>query len=260
VDIEEVAASDPAAVLRAPIDLDAGIDSDALSKMLESLRLYRSQGEAGRAVLLALWKCFLASDASLLEINPLIVSDAGKLFALDAKLVLDDNALYRHPDLAALRDESQEHPLELKAGRAGISYVGLDGNIGCLVNGAGLAMATNDIIKISGGSPANFLDVGGGANVEQVTKAFSIILEDTRVKAILVNIFGGIMRCDWIAQGLLNATEQLEVKVPIVVRLEGTNVEEGRRLLGEAKRLNVISINDLAGAALRVVGLARTAK
>ena len=186
-----------------------------------------------------------------------IRTDDGHALALDAKVVLDDNALFRHPDLAALRDESQEHPLELKASRIGISYVGLEGTIGCLVNGAGLAMATNDIIKLCGGDPANFLDVGGGANVEQVTNAFSIILADPNVTAVLVNIFGGIMRCDWIAQGLLNATQQLEVKVPIVVRLQGTNVEEGRRLLGEAKRLNLISVDALEGAARKVVEVAK---
>ena len=185
-----------------------------------------------------------------------MVTEDDRLVALDAKVTLDDNALFRHPDLAALRDESQEHPLELKASRIGISYVGLDGNIGCLVKGAGLAMATNDIIKLCGGSPANFLDVGGGANIEQVTNAFSIILADARVKAVLVNIFGGIMRCDWIAQGLLNATQRLEVKVPIVVRLQGTNVEAGRHLLASAKQLNLISVDALEAAARKVVELA----
>jgi len=185
------------------------------------------------------------------------VTQDGRLLPLDAKIVLDDNALFRHQDLAALRDESQEDPLELQASQIGISYVGLHGDIGCLVNGAGLAMATNDIIKLSGGEPANFLDVGGGANIEQVTAAFRIILADARVRAILVNIFGGIMRCDWIAQGLLNATEQLQLKMPIIVRLQGTNVEEGRRLLTQAKRLNLISADDLAQAARKVVELSR---
>jgi succinyl-CoA synthetase beta subunit len=179
------------------------------------------------------------------------------MLALDAKITLDDNALFRHPDLAALCDETQEHPLELKASRLGISYVGLNGNIGCLVNGAGLAMATNDIIKLCGGDPANFLDVGGGANVEQVTSAFAIILADPRVRAILVNIFGGIMRCDWVAQGLLNATQQLDVKIPIVVRIQGTNVEEGRRLLTQVKLLNLISVEELEAAARKTVELAR---
>ena len=208
-------------------------------------------------MVLAIWRLYEANDASLVEINPLVIANDGRLLALDAKVTLDESALFRHPDLATLRDERQEHSLELKASRIGISYVGLDGNIGCLVNGAGLAMATNDIIKLAGGAPANFLDVGGGANVEQVTNAFTIILADPRVKAIFVNIFGGIMRCDWIAQGLLNATQRLDVQVPIVVRLQGTNVEDGRRLLADAKRLNLVSVEDLADAARKVVEIAR---
>ena len=265
-DIEEVAASDPAALIREPVDITEGLADAGAGRVADALGCDGPM--RGRCITLAraAWKAFEGSDASLLEINPLALTEDGRLLALDAKIVLDDNALFRHADLAALRDESQEHPLELKAGRIGISYVGLDGTIGCLVNGAGLAMATNDIIKLAGGSPANFLDVGGGANVEQVTDAFAIILADPRVKAVLVNIFGGIMRCDWIAQGLLNATAALDVKVPMVVRLQGTNVEEGRRLLAPppsgsglagAKRLNLISVDELADAARRVVELAR---
>ena len=206
----------------------------------------------------ALWALFVSNDGSLMEINPLVVTSDGRVLVLDAKVTVDDNALFRHEALAALRDESQEHALELKASRIGISYVGLDGNIGCLVNGAGLAMATNDIIKLAGGSPANFLDVGGGANVQQVTNAFAIILADPRVKAVLVNIFGGIMRCDWIAQGLLNATKTLNVTVPIVVRLQGTNVEEGRKLLADARSLTLISANELDEASHKVVELAKS--
>ena len=204
-----------------------------------------------------MWSLYQSRDASLIEINPLVITKDQRLLALDAKVTLDDNALFRHEVMAALRQESQEHPLELKASRIGISYVGLDGNIGCLVNGAGLAMATNDIITLSKGTPANFLDVGGGASVEQVTNAFSIILADSRIKAVLVNIFGGIMRCDWVAQGLINATRQLEVRVPIVVRLQGTNVEEGRQILAQAKRLNLITVDELAAAARKVVELAK---
>ena len=257
VDIEEVAASEPGAISREPMDIRDGISDAALGRLASALGLAGGQADACRGLVRALWSLMASADAALVEVNPLVVTDDGRLLALDAKVTLDDNALFRHPDMSAWRDESQEHPLELKASRIGISYVGLDGNIGCLVNGAGLAMATNDIIQLSGGSPANFLDVGGGANVEQVANAFSIILADPKVRAVLVNIFGGIMRCDWIAQGLLNATERLEVKVPIVVRLQGTNVEEGRRLLGEAKRLNLISVDELADAAKKVVELAK---
>ena len=280
VEIEEVAASEPQAIIREPFDIVEGPQEALRARIAAALGFSGEQALGCAQLVHAIWKLFEFSDASLIEINPLVVAQDNRLLALDAKVTLDDNALFRHPDLAALRDETQEHPLELKASRIGISYVGLDGNIGCLVNGAGLAMATNDIIKLAGGRPANFLDVGGGANVEQVTNAFAIILSDARVSAILVNIFGGIMRCDWIAQGLLNATQQLDVKMPIVVRLQGTNVEEGRRLLAKAKRpldspagggvargrperaervegrLNLISVDELADAARRVVELA----
>ena len=256
VDIEEVASTEPQAIVREPIDIVEGISDAACERVTAALGCAGPQASACAQLVRAMYALFLQSDASLIEINPLVETAAGRLLALDAKVTLDDNALFRHPELQRLRDESQEHPLELKASRIGISYVGLDGTIGCLVNGAGLAMATNDIIKLSGGTPANFLDVGGGANVEQVMNAFSIILSDPRVTAVFVNIFGGIMRCDWIAEGLLKATRQLEVKVPIVVRLQGTNVEEGRRLLAEAARLNLISVDELAEAARKVVELA----
>jgi succinyl-CoA synthetase beta subunit len=257
VDIEEVAATQPQAIHRELLDVADGLTPAAVGRLIEALGLTGPPAAQAKAILQALWQFFVAQDASLVEINPLSLLEDGRLLPVDAKVVLDDNALFRHPDLAALRDESQEHPLELKASRIGISYVGLEGTIGCLVNGAGLAMATNDIITLCGGEPANFLDVGGGANVEQVTKAFEIILADPRVKAVLVNIFGGIMRCDWIAQGLLNATQRLQVKVPIVVRLQGTNVEEGRRLLRQAERLNLVSCDELEEAAKRVVELAK---
>jgi len=260
MDIEEVAASEPGAIAREPIDLATGLQPAQVSGLVEALGVPADLAETARGVVKSLWELFVSHDASLIEINPLVVtarSTDGRLLALDAKVIIDDNALFRHPDLAAMRDSTQEHPIEWKAGQIGIAYVGLEGTIGCLVNGAGLAMATNDIIKLCGGEPANFLDVGGGANVEQVTNAFSIILEDARVKAILVNIFGGIMRCDWVAQGLLNATRTLNVRVPIVVRLQGTNVEEGRRLLTEARHLNLISVDELEAAAQRAVELAR---
>jgi succinyl-CoA synthetase beta subunit len=264
VDIEEVAANEPSAIIREPLDIVAGLSDNALARIATTLGCANAQAQACAQIVRAMWTLCASSDTALIEINPLVVTDDHRLLALDAKITLDDNALFRHPELAALRDESQEHPLELKASRIGISYVGLEGTIGCLVNGAGLAMATNDIITLCGGEPANFLDVGGGANVEQVTHAFAIILADSRVKAILVNIFGGIMRCDWVAQGLLNATQQLDVKVPIVVRLQGTNVEEGRRLLKSASssaplgtgRLNLSSVDDLAAAANQAVELA----
>ncbi|MBI4340961.1 MAG: ADP-forming succinate--CoA ligase subunit beta [Candidatus Omnitrophica bacterium] len=257
MDIEEVAATKPSAIIREPVELESGVSEPACAKIAATFGSAPDQAPVIAKIARAMWQVFEGRDASLIEINPLGVLQDGRIVAVDAKVTLDVNALFRHPELAAMRDESQEHPLELKAGRIGISYVGLEGNIGCLVNGAGLAMATNDIIKLSGGSPANFLDVGGGANVEQVTNAFSIILSDARVKAVLVNIFGGIMRCDWIAEGLLKATRQLDVKVPIVVRLQGTNVEEGRRLLAQAKRLNLVSIDELADAARRVVEFAQ---
>ncbi len=257
MDIEEVAASEPSAIVRDPFDLTTGLTDAAADRVAAALGCTGTLAAPCRRLAQAAWAVFQTNDASLVEINPLVVTGDQQLLALDAKVTLDDNALFRHPDLAAWRDESQEHPLELKASRIGISYVGLDGTIGCLVNGAGLAMATNDIIKLSGGEPANFLDVGGGANVDQVTNAFAIILADPRVRVVLVNIFGGIMRCDWIAQGLLNATQRLAVTTPIVVRLEGTNVDEGRQLLGQAKGLNLVSEPDLASAARRAVELAR---
>ena len=257
VDIEAVAASKPEAIVREPFDVIDGISQTTLIRIADSLGLEGALAKTCHRLVHAMWELFTGSDASLIEINPLVVTEDGQLLALDAKVTLDDNALFRHANLAALRDEHQEHPLELKASQIGLSYVGLDGNIGCLVNGAGLAMATNDIITIAGGHPANFLDVGGGADVDQVTKAFSIILSDRRVTAVLVNIFGGIMRCDWIAKGLQNATRELNMRLPIVVRLQGTNVEEGRRMLADGGRLNLISADDMSEAARRVVELAK---
>jgi succinyl-CoA synthetase beta subunit len=204
----------------------------------------------------ALVKVFLDKDCSLAEINPLVVSPKGEVIVLDAKISFDDNALFRHPDIEKLRDETEENPAELRAARAGLSFISLTGNIGCLVNGAGLAMSTMDIIKYHGGEPANFLDVGGGANKDQVTEALRILLSDSRVKAVLINIFGGIMKCDTIASAVVAAFKEVQPKVPFVVRLEGTNVAEGRRILQEAG-LNLTTATDLTDAAKKVVAAAK---
>ena len=200
----------------------------------------------------ALYKCFIETDCSLVEINPLVVTKGGEVMALDAKFNFDDNAMFRHPDILAYRDITEEDPREVEASKFGLSYIGLDGNIACLVNGAGLAMGTMDIIQYAGGKPANFLDVGGGANEQQVTEAFKILVADKNVKAILVNIFGGIMKCDTIAQGIINAVKAVSLPVPLVVRLEGTNVAAGKKLLQESN-LPIIAADDLADAAKKVV-------
>ncbi len=204
-------------------------------------------------------RVFVDRDCSLLEINPLVVTGAGELLALDAKMTFDDNAMFRHKDLAGLRDTAEEEPAELRAGKAGLSYVKLDGNIGCLVNGAGLAMSTMDLIKLHGGEPANFLDVGGGANVDQVTEAFRILLSDKNVKAVLVNIFGGIMRCTTIANAVVAAYKTVGFNVPLVVRLEGTEVDEGRKILATSGA-SIISAEGLTDAAKKVVAAAGGAK
>jgi succinyl-CoA synthetase beta subunit len=206
-------------------------------------------------LLTALYDAFIATDASLLEINPLIVTKGGDLLALDAKMNFDDNALYRHSDIRDLRDLSEEDPLEVEASKFSLNYIRLDGNIGCMVNGAGLAMATMDIIKLAGGAPANFLDVGGGANAEQIRNAFKILMSDRNVKAVLINIFGGILRCDVLAQGVIVAVTELGVRVPIVIRMKGTNVEEGKRLLAESG-LNFATADTMNEAAEKVVALA----
>jgi len=202
--------------------------------------------------LAGMYQAFVDLDASIVEINPLVVTGAGDVLALDAKMNFDDNALYRHRDVAALRDEAEEDPIELEAGKHELNYVKLDGNIGCMVNGAGLAMATMDIIKLYGGEPANFLDVGGGATRERVTTAFKLILSDPHVEGVLVNIFGGIMRCDVIAEGVVAAAREVALHVPLVVRLEGTNVELGKKILAESG-LKIIAADDLADAADKIV-------
>ena len=234
MDIEKVAEETPEKILKEWVDPVTGLQPFQARKLGFALGMSKSQVASFGALLASLYKLFTAEDCSLVEVNPLIVTQSGDVMALDAKVNFDDNADFRHKSWESLRDVSEENPTELEAKSAGLSYVSLEGNIGCLVNGAGLAMATMDIIAHCGGTPANFLDVGGGASEEAVTRAFEIILKDPDVKGIFVNIFGGIMKCDVIAAGVINATRKLGLAVPLVVRLEGTNVEEGRKLLAES--------------------------
>jgi succinyl-CoA synthetase beta subunit len=256
MDIEEVAAKTPEKINKIAIDPAQGLaDSDA-DEIAHGIGIPQPALPQGRALFKALYKCFVETDASLAEINPLIITNQNQVVALDAKLSFDDNALFRHPDLAEMRDFDEEDPAEVEASRHDLNYVQLDGDIGCLVNGAGLAMATMDVIKVYGGSPANFLDVGGGATTEKVTEAFKIMLRNPSLKAILVNIFGGIMRCDVIAQALVDASKAVSLKVPLVVRLEGTNVEQGKQILADSK-LPIISAKNMADAAEKVVGAAK---
>jgi len=252
MDIEEVAAHTPEKILTVPIDPVTGMSAHYARRIAFGLGLEGKQVSAAVKFLTALYKSFVDLDASLMEINPLVVTGAGDVMALDAKMNFDDNALYRHPDIAELRDEDEEDPAELEAGKYELNYVKLDGNIGCMVNGAGLAMATMDIIKLVGGEPANFLDVGGGATKERVTAAFKIILSDKNVEGILVNIFGGIMRCDVIAEGVVAAAREVSLHVPLVVRLEGTNVELGKQILAESG-LPIVSADNLGDAAEKIV-------
>jgi succinyl-CoA synthetase beta subunit len=252
MEIEELAARAPDKILRLRIDPAAGLMPFHGREMAFELGLKGKQVSAMVGFVGALYRAFTELDAALVEINPLVLTAAGDLLALDAKLSFDDNALFRHPDVEALRDEAEEDPIELEAGRHALNYVKLDGNIGCMVNGAGLAMATMDIIKLYGGRPANFLDVGGGATKERVTVAFKLILSDPNVEAILVNIFGGIMRCDVIAEGIVSAAREVNLHVPLVVRLEGTNVEIGRRIMSQSG-LPLIAAEDFEDAAKKVV-------
>jgi succinyl-CoA synthetase beta subunit len=256
VSIEELARERPDAILREPLDPDRGLLPFRARRLAAGLGLEGESRRKGQRFLEALARAYLATDASLAEINPLVVTGAGEVLALDAKLNFDDNALFRRPDIAALRDPDEENPAEARAAKSDLSYVALEGDIGCMVNGAGLAMATMDIIKHHGGEPANFLDVGGGATLERVTEGFRIILQDPSVKAVLVNIFGGIMKCDVIAEGVTAAAREIGLKVPLVVRLEGTNVERGRAILRESG-LDLIAAADMADAASRVVAAAR---
>src|SRR5438093_3138766 len=252
VEIEAVAAKSPEKIIRESFHPLAGLQPFQTRKLAKQLGFESAQLKATSKLFDGLYRAFVGCDCSLVEINPLVVTTRGDVLALDAKFDFDDNALYRHPEIAAMRDIAEEDPREVKASKHGLSYIGLDGNIACLVNGAGLAMATMDIIKFYGGEPANFLDVGGGATEEQVTEAFKILIADKKVKAILVNIFGGIMKCDIIAQGIINAAKTLKLSVPLVVRLEGTNVEAGKKLIADSG-LAVIAADDLADAAQKAV-------
>jgi len=256
VEIEAVAAKSPEKIIREPIDPLAGLQPHQARKLASQLGFESPQLKNASKLFDGLYRTFIAYDCSMVEVNPLVVTNKGEVLALDAKFNFDDNALYRHPEIAAMRDIAEEDPREVEASKHGLNYIGLDGNIACLVNGAGLAMATMDIIKFYGGEPANFLDVGGGATEEQVTEAFKILIVDKKVKAILVNIFGGIMKCDVIAQGIIDAAKSVKLSVPLVVRLEGTNVERGKQMLKESG-LALIAADDLADAAQKVVGAAK---
>ena len=259
MDIEEVAAREPDKILREHIDPGTGVVPFQARKLAFGMGLGAGPAQKFVKLLSSIYDAFLATDASMIEINPLILTKSGDLLALDAKVTFDDNALYRHADLRDLRDTSEEDPLEVEASKFSLNYIRLDGNIGCMVNGAGLAMATMDIIKLAGGEPANFLDVGGGANAEQIRNAFRILMADANVHAVLINIFGGILRCDVLAQGVVAAVRELGVRVPIVIRMEGTNVEEGKRLLKESG-LNFTTADSMGDAADKVVSLAASAK
>ena len=256
MDIEEVAAKTPEKIHKAHIHPGIGLAPFQAQQLAFAIGLTGDEVKKAAKLMLALYQAFVGSDASLVEINPLVVTESGDLLALDAKMTVDDNALYRHPDTRDLRDLSEEDPLEVEASKFALNYIRLDGNIGCMVNGAGLAMATMDIIKLSGGLPANFLDVGGGANAEQIRNAFKILMSDTNVKAVLINIFGGILRCDVLAAGVIAAVKELGVPVPIVIRMKGTNVEEGKRMLAESG-LNFTTADTMGEAADRVVALAK---
>lgn len=256
VEIEEVAAKSPEKIIKEHVDISLGIQPYQCRKIAYFMGLEGGAVRQAVSFISSLYRVFIEKDCSLAEINPLVLTSDGNIVALDAKINFDDNALFRHRDIAGLRDRDEEDPLELEASDAGISFVKLDGDIGCLVNGAGLAMATMDIIKHHGGEPANFLDVGGGATTEQVTKAFKMILSDENVKAIFVNIFGGIMKCDTIADGIVEAAGEVGINVPLVVRLEGTNVEAGREILSDSG-LDIQTGADMKEAASKVVEAAK---
>jgi succinyl-CoA synthetase beta subunit len=256
VEIEKVAAETPDRIFKEHVHPGIGLRDYQTRKLAFALGLEGPQIAQAGSLMASLYDAFLATDASLVEINPLIVTADGNLLALDAKMNFDDNALYRHPDLRDLRDLSEEEPLEIEASKYSLNYIKLDGTIGCMVNGAGLAMATMDIIKLAGGEPANFLDVGGGANAEQIRNAFKILMSDKNVKAVLINIFGGILRCDVLAEGVIAAVKELGVRVPIVIRMEGTNVERGKQMLRDSG-LNFTTADTMGEAAEKVVALSR---
>jgi len=252
MEIEEVAAKNASAIVREPLDPALGMFPFQARKLAFALGLTGESFKKGVAFMPALFRAYVESDASLAEINPLLVTKSGEVLALDAKMTFDDNAMFRHSDIKAMRDLSEEDPLEVEASKFGLNYIKLDGNVGCMVNGAGLAMATMDLVKLAGGEPANFLDVGGGANEEQVKNAFRIILSDKNVQAVLINIFGGIMRCDIIAKGVVAAVTEMGLSIPVVVRLEGTNVELGKQILRDS-RLKITPAEGLADAARKAV-------
>ncbi|HXU52185.1 MAG TPA: ADP-forming succinate--CoA ligase subunit beta [Casimicrobiaceae bacterium] len=258
MDIEEVAAKTPEKIERVTIDPKTGLTDADADDVARKIGVPEGSIGQARTILQGLYRAFDETDASLAEINPLVITGDGKVIALDAKLNFDDNALFRHPDIVEMRDLDEEDPNEIAASKFDLSYISLDGNIGCLVNGAGLAMATMDVIKLYGGEPANFLDVGGGATAEKVTEAFKIMLRNPHLKAILVNIFGGIMKCDTIAEGVIAASKAVGLKVPLVVRMKGTNEELGRKILADSG-LPIISANDMAQAAEKVVAAAKGA-
>lgn len=253
MDIEEVAAHNPEAIKKIDVDPVIGLGLFQAKQLAYEIGIPAASINKTAQFLLALYNAFIATDCSIAEVNPLVLTKEGDVFALDAKMNFDSNALYRHADIVEMRDLTEEEPTEIEASKYELAFIKLDGNIGCLVNGAGLAMSTMDIIKIHGGSPANFLDVGGGANKEKVTAAFKIILKDPNVKGILVNIFGGIMKCDIIAEGVIAASKEVGLKVPLVVRLQGTNVELGKKILAESG-LNIIPADTLTDAAQKIVG------
>jgi succinyl-CoA synthetase beta subunit len=256
MDIEEVAAKDPSAILKEAVDPAAGFQPFQARKLAFGLGLPAALLPKAVAFMQALYRAFEGLDASLLEINPFLMTQDGQLLALDAKVNFDDNALYRHPDLKELRDFDEEDPLEVEASKYSLNYIKLEGgSVGCMVNGAGLAMATMDIIKLAGGSPANFLDVGGGANAEQIRNAFRILMADSEVRAVLINIFGGILRCDVLAEGVIAAVRDLNVKVPVVVRMKGNNEEKGKEML-KASGLNFTAVDGMTEAARKVVAAA----
>ena len=259
MDIEEVAAQSPEKIHKVFVDPAAGLTDAQADELALRIGIPAASGPKARAVLKSLYKAFWESDASLAEINPLILTGNGDVLALDAKMTFDDNALYRHQDIVAMRDLDEEDAAEVDASNHGLSYISLDGNIGCLVNGAGLAMATMDTIKLYGGEPANFLDVGGGATTEKVTEAFKLMLRNPGLRAILVNIFGGIMKCDVIATGVVEAAKQVKLAVPLVVRMKGTNEDLGKKILAESG-LPIISANNMAEAGQKVVAAAQGAR
>jgi succinyl-CoA synthetase beta subunit len=259
MEIEEVAATHPEKIVREWTDPALGLQPFQARNLAFGLGLSGDQFKAGVALILNLFRAYLEKDCSLVEINPLVATRDGRVMALDAKLNFDDNALYRHKEIVALRDINEETPLDVEASKYGLNYIKLDGSVGCMVNGAGLAMATMDIIKLAGGEPANFLDVGGGASPEQIENAFRILSSDPSVKAVFINVFGGILRCDRLAEGVITAVKKLGLQLPVVVRMEGTNVELGKKMLAESG-LNFATADDMGAGAKKAVELARAAR